>query len=540
MIPYLNRLVRKLMQIRAPLFVKIMAPLILLITLTVGISGYRVYQESTGRWQTEMDTRLARVASLVAAEVDRERLSSIHEPIDIDSPAYQQIADRLEQAVIAANVAWVGIYYREGDYFYYWVDYDYTGVGYPFFYATAAHFAAYADRQPHPVEYTDEFGSYYGFVAPIIVTNEAGEEEVIGLVEALVDQAGRTLLQQNTLNRVLPILLAGSFIAVIFSALITVALFNQPLHRLQQGALALSQGQFGYLIDLSSRDELGDLADSFNQMSRQLKQLYHKLAERERIERELEIAQRVQLAIFPAEIPQIAGLDIATFCRPHRETSGDFYDLFPFSNDQMGIVVGDVSGKSIPAAMVMVAAQSILRAEAYNHTSPAQVLDKSNTILAHRIIPGMFAAVSYARLDVGKREIVWANAGNVYPFLLYRVPPLDLTDYPHYLETRGLSLPLGINDDIHYEADSLALSPGDMILFYTDGIVEAMNDDRQIYGFERLETLFRSLPPNFSSQDLLEAVLADIVAFVGGAEQHDDMTMVAVKLIDEEAATSDA
>jgi sigma-B regulation protein RsbU (phosphoserine phosphatase) len=335
------------MQIRAPLFVKIMAPLILLIFLTVGISGYWVYQESTGRWQTEMDTRLVRVANLVASTVDRESLREIRQPTDIDSPAYQQIAGRLEQAVIAANVAWIGIYYREDDHFYYWVDYDYSGVGYPFFYATPAHFAAYTDLQPQPVAYTDEFGSYYGFVAPIIVTNEAGQEEVIGLVEALVDQAARTLLQQDTLSRVLPILLIGSLIAVVLSGLITIILFNQPLRRLQHGTMALAQGRFGYTIKLSSRDELGDLAETFNRMSKQLKQLYQELAERERIQRELEIAQRVQLAVFPAEIPQVPGVAIATYFRPHRETSGDFYDLLPFGDGQIGLVIGDVSKLTI-------------------------------------------------------------------------------------------------------------------------------------------------------------------------------------------------
>jgi sigma-B regulation protein RsbU (phosphoserine phosphatase) len=518
------------MLIRAPLFVKIMAPLILLIFLTVGISGYWVYQESTSRWQAEMDTRLARVANLVASTVDRERLSAIRQPTDIDDPAYQQIAGRLEQAVIAANVAWIGIYYREDDYFYYWVDYDYSGVGYPFFYATPAHFAAYADRQPQPVAYTDEFGSYYGFVAPIIVTNEAGQEEVIGLVEALVDQEARTLLQQDTFSRVLPIVLIGSLIAVVLSALITVILFNQPLRRLQRGAMALAQGRFGYTIRLSSRDELGDMAETFNQMSRQLKKLYQELAEQERIQRELEIAQRVQLAIFPAEIPQVPGVTIATYFRPHRETSGDFYDLLPLGDGQIGIVIGDVSGKSIPAAMVMVAAQSIIRAEVYNFDSPAQVLDKSNTILAHRIVPGMFAAVSYARFDLNRQELIWANAGHVYPFLLHRVPPADQANYPRYLETAGFSLPLGMNDDISYEDDCLTLSPGDMILFYTDGIIEAMNPDRQIYGFERLENLVRSLPPDISPEDLIDTVLADVIAFVQEAEQHDDMTMVAVKV----------
>lgn len=527
----LKRLIEKFMGIRAPLLVKVMAPLILVIFLTVGLSGYQVYQESTRRWHSEMDARLKRVVNLVATTVDQEQLQSIREPADIDSLAYKRVTDQLQQSVIAGNIPWLGIYYREGDYFYYWADSDYSGAGYPFFYATPAHFAAYEDHQSHPVEYTDEFGSYYGFIAPILAENEAGEPEVIGLVEALVDQEARYLLQQDTFSRVLPILLAGSLIAILIAATITVILFNRPLHHLRQGALAVAQGKFGHKITLYSRDELSDLADTFNRMSDQLEQLYQEQAERERFRREIEIARQVQQATFPATIPQVPGLAIAAFCRPHSETSGDFYDLLPLGEGQVGIVVGDVSGKSIPAAMVMVATQSTVRAEAYNHTSPAQVLDKSNAALARRIMPGMFAAVSYARLDTQKREMVWANAGQIYPFLLYGTRPLNRKDYPRYLETLGLSLPLGMNAAIQYQIHHLALSPGDTILFYTDGIVEAMNPARQIYGFDRLEELVRGLPDGLAPQALIEAVVSDVTAFVGPAEQHDDMTIVAVQFM---------
>ena len=523
-------LLRRFMQIRAPLLVKIMTPLIGVIIITVGLSGYRVYQESTDRWQVEMDTRLERVATLTAKNIDIEQLRSIKLPTDLDGPAYQQIAAQLEQAVIAGNIAWMGIYYREGDYYYYWVDYDYSGVGYPFFYATPEHKAIYDDQQPRLVQYTDEFGSYYGYVAPIIAPDEAGEPEVVGLMEALVDEDARYLLQQATLRRILPILLGGSLAAIVLAAIITLILFNRPLRQLQQATQALARGEFGHTISLASRDELSDLADAFNGMSKQLEQLYQEQAERERLQHELQIAQQVQRAIFPTELPRIAGLTMAAYCRPHRETSGDFYDLLPLGEGRVGVIVGDVSGKSIPAALVMVATQSIVRAEAYNHNAPGEVLDKSNAILTPKIVRGMFAAVSYACIDVYNRDIVWANAGQIYPFLLHRTRPSDERDYPHYLETQGVSLPLGMNSAITYQTHQLALSPGDMLLFYTDGVVEAMDSARQMYGFERLEELVRSLPPNLSPQDLIEAVLADVAAFTGPAEQHDDMTMVAIKL----------
>jgi sigma-B regulation protein RsbU (phosphoserine phosphatase) len=297
----------------------------------------------------------------------------------------------------------------------------------------------------------------------------------------------------------------------------------------------LADGHFGHTIDLRSQDELGDLANTFNQMSTQLERLYRERAESERIQREIEIARSVQQALFPAQLPRVAGLEMAAVCRPHRETSGDFYDVLELEDGQLGIVVGDVSGKSIPAAMLMVAAHSAILSEAYDHDSPAEVLDESNTMLCRDVPRGMFVAASYARLNAQKREMVWANAGQIYPFLLHRVRPADLQDYPHYLEVTGASWPLGMDAAVKYDDQHLTLLPGDTVLFYTDGVVEAMNPARELYGFERLESLVRSLQPGISSQALIDAVLADVAAFVGPAEQHDDITMVAIRFVGEPA-----
>jgi serine phosphatase RsbU (regulator of sigma subunit) len=519
------------MKIRIPLFLKIMTPLIVVLILTVGLSGYRVYEESTRRWQSEMDTRLERIATLVASTVNTATLRSVREPADIDSPQYQEVKKQLDQALNAGTLNWVGIYYQEGAHFYYWIDTDSTGVGYPFFYATPEHFAAYEDRQPHRVRYADEFGSYYGFVAPIVVPGEDGPQ-VLGLVEAVVAEEAANLLRRDTLNRVLPILVVGSLGAVGISLLLTVVLFNRPLRRLQRGALTLADGQFGHTIDLRSNDELGDLANTFNQMSTQLEQLYREWAEKERMQREMEIARTVQQALFPTELPQVAGLEMAALCRPYRETSGDFYDLLALNDGRLGIVVGDVSGKSIPAAMLMVAAHNTIRSEAFDHASPALVLNESNALLCSDVPPGMFVAASYARLDIQTREMVWANAGQIYPFLLHHLRPVAAQDYPYYLETTGAALPLGTDDDIRYNEQCQSLLPGDTVLFYTDGVVEAMNPARELYGFQRLESLVRSLS-ELSPQELIDAVLADVLAFVGPAEQHDDITLVAVKIAGE-------
>jgi len=518
------------MNFKVPLFLKLMLPLIALFILTIGLSGYWVYRQSTQRWQTEMDTRLERVASLLARTIDVNTLEQIKTPSDIDSPSYQAIVNQLEPALTASNIDWIGIYYKRDNYFYYWVDYDFTGVGYPFFYATPEHVAAYQDQKPHRVQYTDEFGSYYGFVAPIIITDDSGDTQVMGLVEALILVESRDLLQRDTLNRVWLILIGGSVIAVILSLLINYFLINRPVRRLQRGALELAGGQLGHTISLNSRDELEDLADTFNQMSTRLETLYQQRTEQERMQRELEIAHNVQQTLFPSQLPQLPGLQIAAICQPHRETSGDFYDLLELGQTQLGVVVGDVSGKSIPAAMVMVAAQSVIRAEAHDHPKPELVLSQSNALL-HRNIPrGMFVAASYARFDVPTRTLVWANAGQIYPMLLHRASSTGHNSGARYLESTGAAFPLGIVDKIQYTAQEVELLPGDTVLFFTDGVIEAMNPTGNLYGFERLESLVNDLQSDFSPDRLIEVILGDIATFAGPAEQHDDITLVAIKI----------
>ena len=521
------------MKFKVPLFIKLMLPLIILFILTIGISGYWVFQQSTRRWQTDMDIRLERVSGLLARAIDVNALQQIETPTDIDGPHYQAIAGQLEAALTASNVDWIGIYSKTDDYFYYWVDSDFTGVGYPFFYATPEHLAAYQDRQAHRVQYTDEFGSYYGFIAPIIVTGENGDTQVLGLVETLILIESRDLLQRDTLNQVWLILIGGSVIAVLLSLVINYFLINRPVRRLQHGALELAAGRLGHTINLNTHDELDDLADTFNQMSARLETLYRERAEQERIQHELEIAHNVQQALFPAHLPQITGLEIAAICRPHRETSGDFYDLLELEQGQLGVVVGDVSGKSIPAAMVMVAAQSIIRAEVHDHTPPERVLTQSNELL-HRNIPrGMFVAASYAHFDVSARSMAWANAGQVYPMLLHRAPSTNGNKAAQYLETTGAAFPLGVDGKVQYAGHSLKLLPGDTVLFYTDGVIEAMNPAATLYGFERLEMLVNGLEPDFSPRRLIEAILEDVTTFAGPAEQHDDITLVAIKVIGE-------
>lgn len=283
------------MRLRIPLWFKILVPLILLIALTVGVSGYRVYLESVEHWQVELDTRAEHVAGLVAASVDPELLQQVRLPADTEGAVFKQVVRPLQDALTASNLDWIGLYYRDdAGHLYYWVDTSSTGVGYPFFYATPEHLAAFEDLQPHRVVYTDEFGSYRGYVAPVIVEGPAGPRAV-AIVEASTEGEQAQLLEQETLRRVLPTLVGGALLAVMVAIAITAWTFHRPLRRLQRGAQALSRGELGYTIGLRSRDELGDLAAAFDQMSVRLAEQYRALQDYSRLLEERVAARTAEL-----------------------------------------------------------------------------------------------------------------------------------------------------------------------------------------------------------------------------------------------------
>jgi phosphoserine phosphatase RsbU/P len=241
-----------------------------------------------------------------------------------------------------------------------------------------------------------------------------------------------------------------------------------------------------------------------------------------RVEQELEIARRIQSGLFPKELPAFPDLDIAAECLPARETGGDFYDFVVLGERRLAITVGDASGKSIPAAMLMAVARSITRSEARDHRHPEAVLRETNILVAADVPPRAFVALSYATLDLACGQLALANAGQLTP-LRYRGP-----DAVEYLPVPGPTLPLGILPDTAYAAREIDLEPGDLLLFYTDGIVEAKDAAGELYGFERLEALLRA-HGQLSARQLIDRILAEVHAFMGDTPQHDDMTLVAAR-----------
>lgn len=272
--------------VRVPISVKLILPLILLLAATVGVPAYRIYQDSYAFNRQELDTRLRRTATFLAENINRRALRAIITPFDMNTTAYQEIQLMMDGARASGNLTWVGTFYRDAnDYYYYWVDVDQLGVGYPFFHATDGHRLAYQTGEGQYVQYSDEFGSYYGYVAPIFDSDGT----VMGLVEANVYQEELNLVRASSLRTVLPFVIGGLLISILLMVGITHWVVWRPLHRLEQGAKALAAGDFGYVLDVRTHDEIAQVSRTFNRMSQQIRELIQQQLEFERREREAEV-----------------------------------------------------------------------------------------------------------------------------------------------------------------------------------------------------------------------------------------------------------
>src|SRR5215204_3807629 len=241
-------------------------------------------------------------------------------------------------------------------------------------------------------------------------------------------------------------------------------------------------------------------------------------ATRQRFEQELEVARLIQQHFLPKELPDIRGWQVAAYYQPAREVGGDFYDVIALPDGRVGFVVGDVTDKGVPAALVMSATRSVLRASAQRLIEPGEVLERVNEHLCPDMPEKMFVTCLYGVLNPESGHLRFANAGQDLPY----VKTAD-----GVVELRARGMPLGLMSGMPYEEKEATLEPGDSVLLHSDGVVEAHDAHRDMFGFPRLKETVADAP---SGQQLIDRVLGDLEAFTGpGAEQEDDITMVALE-----------
>ena len=303
----------------------------------------------------------------------------------------------------------------------------------------------------------------------------------------------------------------------------------------------VSQGELIGLLNLGPRlsqqeysaDDrklLNDLATQTApavQVAQLVRQQQRQAQERERIEQELRVARLIQQTLLPKEVPDLEGYKLAAYYQPAREVGGDFYDFLKLDDEHLGLVVGDVTDKGVPAAIVMATTRTMLRASAQRLDSPGEVLKRVNDVIVRDIPPNMFITCLYAILNLESGLLRYANAGHDLPYRRRRRSSSNNNGGGGAEELRATGMPLGLLPGMSYEEKEIVLARGDSVLFYSDGLVEAHDPHRQMFGFPRLQGLVGAHPGGATMVDFL---LEELARFVGDSwEQEDDITLVTLQ-----------
>jgi serine phosphatase RsbU (regulator of sigma subunit) len=305
----------------------------------------------------------------------------------------------------------------------------------------------------------------------------------------------------------------------------------------------VSQGELIGLLNLGPRlsqqeysaDDRKLLSDLSTQtapavrVAQLVRQQQQEAQERERIEQELRIARLIQQTLLPKTLPQLPSYDVAAYYQPAREVGGDFYDFLELDDGRLGVVVGDVTDKGVPAALVMATTRTMLRASAQRLFSPGEVLRRANEALVTDIPPNMFITCLYAILEPESGRLVYANAGHDLPYRRVAGESSDGENIASAQELRATGMPLGLMPGMAYEEKEVVLEGGESVLFYSDGLVEAHEPTtREMFGFPRLQGLVGAHRGGGSS--LIGFLLSELTRFTGeGWEQEDDITLVTLE-----------
>ena len=335
------------------------------------------------------------------------------------------------------------------------------------------------------------------------------------------------------------------------AVIVLVGRISASLRQLTEGAEAIAAGDLGQRIELRTRDETRRLADAFNRMSASLqehvgalRQLNENLEERVAqrtaelekanevvqahnalLERELETAHDMQMQLMPTAHPEIPGFDIAGICRPATHVGGDFFQYFPLPGGRLALALADVTGHGMEAAIPTVLFSGMLDNQMEETTSPEALFSRLNRSLFRNLNRRTFVCFTMGELDPARQQLRLVNGGCPYPY--------------HYVAATGQvaeitldAFPLGLRQEAQYEQIAVDLSPGDRVVFCSDGIIEAGSEGEEIFGFERTqEAIGRAAGEGLPAPGLIDYLLREVDAFCSPVKQHDDQTIVVLEVI---------
>jgi sigma-B regulation protein RsbU (phosphoserine phosphatase) len=331
-------------------------------------------------------------------------------------------------------------------------------------------------------------------------------------------------------------LVGGLFLIIQFVALVIGFVLARQVtgavHDLFTGTQHVRAGDFGHQIPVRARDQLGELAESFNLMTHEVTTLLGEMAEKGRLEQEMFAAREIQQKLLPAGPLRVTGLAVSAFCEPAREVAGDYYDFLPITDSMLGVLIADVAGKGLAAGLYMAQLKVIVQSLSRLHHEPKEFLTAVNKVVSANLDGKSFITMSYGVVDVERREMTFARAGHCP---LIHVPAVQAAGMrkARLLVPDGMVVGLQIDNGTMFESilheQTIALAPGDLVVWFTDGISETMNEAFDCFGEERLAQVVEQYA-HLPFEQLRSYILAELRAFAGGADQHDDMTMILMKI----------
>ncbi|MEM7166683.1 MAG: SpoIIE family protein phosphatase [Planctomycetota bacterium] len=352
--------------------------------------------------------------------------------------------------------------------------------------------------------------------------SSAGQEVgsvTLFLSSALIEQL-RDKIQNSAITTTLVALLVGILVVVLIGSLLT-----RPVRVLRHDMSMVAMGDLQHKSSVRSGDELEQLAHSFNRMTTHLAEAQEQEASRKALERELNIATKIQTGLLPEEVPQIPGYQLFPYYASAKEVGGDYYDIVEIAPNRYAIVVADVSGKGIPGSLVMTMTRSLMRMAVRESRTPEEIMQRVNASLSADMKRGMFVTCIYVDFNAATGEIAVARAGH-NPAYLYRSAAASTES----LTPPGIALgiDMGTIFDQVLQAHSFQLDVGDFLVLYTDGVIEAMDPDGNEYTPERFMAIFEehSAQP---AREIVREVLADVNRHTKGGEASDDITLLVLK-----------
>ncbi len=371
---------------------------------------------------------------------------------------------------------------------------------------------------PDPVE---RGGIIYDFSRPVLHT--LFKNRIATVRMGFSDRIIRDQIAEVTMNIMV---IAVFFLAVaILGSFILASVTIKPIRKLSEGAAIISTGDLEHKIDINRTDELGLLANDFNIMTEKLKKAKDKEIESRIMEEQLELAKEIQEGLNPMGFYEKGGIQIKGFTKAAKGVGGDYFDYIDISDTRVGALISDVSGKGVPASLVMVMIRTVFTNSVKNNkrVDCATIVRSINDALSADFAVDKFATLFFMIYNRETGELSFSNAGHG-PLFCYRASLGRCT------ATNLEGMPIGITEDVEYLHAKVRLDPGDIVVLYTDGVSEMRNEKREEYGSPRLQQLIIN-SHQLNAQEIVERIIDDVSTFQGAAPPHDDMTMLVMKRV---------